>query len=56
MDIKMRHIGTIAGVVGFLLLTLNFVDFIAGWNKIADETAIVGALLTVGGAYFALYG
>ncbi|VVB58562.1 Uncharacterised protein [Candidatus Anstonella stagnisolia] len=51
-----RRLGKIVGVLGFLILTLNFIDMLAGWNKVADETAIAGAVLTIGGAYFALYG
>ncbi|MCX6769395.1 MAG: hypothetical protein NT051_01810 [Candidatus Micrarchaeota archaeon] len=51
---KIKRLGEIAGALGFLILALNLIDFFAGWNRIADETAIVGAILTLGGAYFAL--
>ena len=51
---KLKRLGAMAGALGFLILTLNLIDFFAGWNRVADETAIVGAILTLGGAYFAL--
>lgn len=51
-----RRLGKIVGAFGFLILALNFIDMILGWNAIADESAIIGALLALGGAYFALYG
>ena len=41
-------------MVGLLILALNLVDYFAGWNKLADETAIVGILLALVGAYFVL--
>jgi len=57
MDSKeKRRLGKIVGALGFLLLTVNFIDMLAGWNRIADEIAVVGVILTLGGAYFALYG
>ncbi len=49
-----RKTGEIAGALGFLLLALNIVDYLAGWNAIADETALAGAALVIAGAYFAL--
>jgi len=51
-----RKWGKIACAAGLLILTLNLIDFFAGWNKIADETALVGAALALFGAYFALKG
>ena len=48
--------GAVLGVVGLLVLTLNLIDYFAGWNKLADETAIVGILLALVGAYFVLTG
>ena len=51
---EQRKWGRIAGALGLFILTLNLIDFFAGWYKIADETAIVGAGLAIFGAYFAL--
>jgi len=51
---EIRRLGAISGAVGFLLLALNFIDFLAGWNVVADELAIIGVILTLCGAYFAL--
>ena len=51
---KQWHLGAVLGVVGLLVLTLNLVDYAAGWNKIAHETSIVGIALTLVGAYFVL--
>jgi hypothetical protein len=53
---KRKHIGAVLGAVGLLVLTLNLVDYFAGWNRIAHETTIVGIALALGGAYFALTG
>lgn len=49
-----RKWGQRAGALGLFILTLNLIDFFAGWNKIADETALVGTALALFGAYFAL--
>jgi len=46
--------GRRAGALGLFILTLNLIDFFAGWNRIADETALIGAALALFGAYFAL--
>ena len=46
--------GKRAGALGLFVLTLNLIDFFAGWNKIADETALVGVALIFFGVYFAL--
>jgi len=51
---KRKQMGAVLGVVGLLVLTLNLIDYFAGWNKLADETAIVGILLALVGAYFVL--
>ena len=51
---KQKHIGAVLGVVGLLLLTLNLVDYYAGWNRIAHETTIVGIALALAGAYLVL--
>jgi len=46
--------GAVLGVVGLLVLTLNLIDYFAGWNTLADGTAIVGIALALVGAYFVL--
>ena len=51
---KRKHMGAVVGAVGLLVLTLNLVDYSAGWNTLADETAIVGIALALVGAYFVL--
>ena len=51
---EQRKFGKIAGATGLLILTLNLIDFMAGWNAIADETAVAGVALALAGAYFAL--
>ena len=53
---KSRKLGTAAGAIGLLVLALNLVDFLAGWNAIADFTAIVGLFLALAGAYLVLKG
>jgi|GEM_PF-2006150 len=51
---KRKQMGAVLGVVGLLVLTLNLIDYFAGWNALADETAIVGIALALVGAYFVL--
>jgi len=51
---KRKQMGAALGVVGLLVLTLNILDYLAGWNTVADETAIVGIALSLVGAYFVL--
>lgn len=53
---SMRRLGAALGAFGFLLLAFNFVDFLAGFNALADELAIIGAISTLGGSYLALKG
>ena len=53
---KRKQMGAVLGVVGLLVLALNLIDYFAGWNRIADETAIVGIALALAGAYFVLTG
>ena len=55
MDLEsQRKWGRVAGALGLLILTLNIIDFLAGWNKVADETMLLGAALALAGAYYAL--
>ena len=51
---KRKQMGAVLGVVGLLVLTLNLIDYFAGWNKLAHETTIVGIALSLLGAYFVL--
>ena len=51
---KQKQMGAVLGVVGLLVLTLNLIDYFAGWNTLADGTAIVGIALALVGAYFVL--
>jgi len=51
---KRKQLGAVLGVVGLLVLTLNLVDYLAGWNRLAHETTILGIALALAGAYFAL--
>jgi len=53
---KRKQMGAVLGAVGLLVLTLNLIDYLAGWNRIAHETTIVGIALALGGAYFVLTG
>lgn len=55
MEIKeQKRLGRVLGAVGLLILALNLMDFMAGLNKIADETALLGIALALAGAYLAL--
>jgi len=51
---KRKQLGKMLCVVGLLVLTLNILDFFAGWNALADETAIAGIALALAGALLAL--
>jgi len=51
---KRKRMGMALGAIGLLILTLNLADFYAGWNALADETALAGIALSLAGAYFAL--
>ena len=51
---KRKQLGAALGAVGLLVLTLNIVDYYAGWNAVADETAILGMALALLGAYLVL--
>ena len=53
---KQKHLGAVLGAVGLLVLTLNLIDYYAGWNRIAHETSIVGIALALVGAYLVLTG
>lgn len=51
---KIQYIGRALGAIGLLILALNLLDFYAGWNRMADETAIIGLVLALAGAYLAM--
>jgi len=51
---KRKRMGAMLGAAGLLVLTLNLIDYFAGWNALADETAIIGIALALVGAYFVL--
>ena len=51
---RIRCIGRALGAAGLLVLALNLVDFYAGLDRIADISAVIGAMLTLGGAYLAM--
>jgi len=45
-----RKLGAKIGAVGLLILAVNLIDFFAGWNRIADELALLGLALAIAGA------
>ena len=49
-----KKLGKMLCVAGLLVLTLNILDYFAGWNALADETAIAGITLALSGALLAL--
>ena len=49
-----KKLGEAIGSVGLLILAFNFIDFFAGWNALADETAIFGIALALIGAFLVL--
>ncbi|MFA6328405.1 MAG: hypothetical protein WCY41_03090 [Candidatus Micrarchaeia archaeon] len=51
---KQAQLGAMLGAVGLLVLALNLLDYLAGWNAVADETAAAGIALALAGAYFVL--
>ena len=56
MRIDNRHIGAMVAAFGFLILALNFVDYLAGRYLMADISTLVGGLCVLIGAYIALKG
>jgi len=56
MGIGSRHIGAAVAAFGFLVLALNFVDYLSGKYVLADISTFVGAACVLCGAYIALKG
>lgn len=45
-----RTTGIVMGVVGLLLLLLNALNYLLGWNSIDSSIGIIGIMLVVIGA------
>ncbi|VVC00909.1 Uncharacterised protein [uncultured archaeon] len=45
------RLGATLGAIGIVILILNVGDFLLGWQRVADWTALIGMALALSGAY-----
>ncbi|MFA6489566.1 MAG: hypothetical protein WCT52_02690 [Candidatus Micrarchaeia archaeon] len=51
---QQRKMGKIAAAFGFLVIAINIVDYMMGWEAVADATTILGCAFALIGSYYAL--